>query len=360
MDAVRAKSWLRATAAIVVFPAFLSAPNSAQAQPPTEADQTLIPYAGPPVLAQIAPGRTIHLVCMGHGSPTVIFTAGLGNWSEIWRKVQPAVSNKTQVCAWDRAGFGLSSPSPEPQDVAHTTADLEKALEVSHIAGPYVLVGHSLGSYESLLFADHHPREVRGMVLVDPSFPDQERVIAKVSPITAKTTGERAIEAIAGLKSCAAKLKSGETKPGDASFADCTDVQDTYPAELQAQFQSLESDPARFLTVASTIEQASAEDSVLAINPRRNYADIPLIVLTAGKVQDFPPEAHIPPEAVAAWAEFVAKDWLKAHDDIAALSRRGQNLVVTGSSHYIHMEKPQIVIDAINQVVDDVRLANRH
>ena len=115
----------------------------------------------------------------------------------------------------------------------------------------------------------------------------------------------------------------------------------------------MESDPARFLTVASAIEQASGRDSILVINPRRNYASIPLIVLTAGKVQDFPPEAHIPPEAATAWSKFVATGWLKAHDDLAALSKRGQNLVVTDSTHYIHMEKPQIVIDAIDQVLDE-------
>jgi len=69
----------------------------AQAQSPTDADPTIIPYVAPSVVAQVAPGRNINLVCMGRGSPTVIFTAGLGNWSEIWRQVQPSVAKKTQT-----------------------------------------------------------------------------------------------------------------------------------------------------------------------------------------------------------------------------------------------------------------------
>jgi len=329
----------------------------AQADPPADIDPTLIPYAQPPLLVQVAPGRTIHLVCMGHGSPTVIFTAGLGNWSEIWRKVQPSVANRTRACAWDRAGFGLSSPSPEPQDVAHTTADLEKALKAAHIAGPYIVVGHSLGSYESLLFTDSHPREVAGMVLVDPSFPDQDRTIAKGSPINATTISRMAGEQISDLQACAGKLKSGEAKPGDPSFADCLDGnEETFPAELLNRFARMESDPARYLTQASTIEQAP-KDSILVVNPHRNYGDMPLIVLTAGRAPDFPPEAHIPPEAAKEWSEFVAKGWLEAHDDIAALSTRGQNLVVADSAHYIQMIKPQMVIDAIDQIVVEVRSA---
>lgn len=347
-------SWGRLAAVLLLSSPLLA--FAADPKFPPDTDPTLIPYAAEPLLAEVSPGRAIHLVCMGQGSPTVIFTAGLGNWSEIWRKVQPSIAETTRACAWDRAGFGLSSPSPQPQDVTHTTADLEKALKVAHIGGPYVIVGHSLGGYESLLFTDRHLREVVGMVLVDPSFPDQQRIIAETSPITATTTGQLARDAISSLQACAAKLKTGQTKPGDADFADCVDPsEDTYPAGLLARFRAMESDPARYVTVASTIGQGP-KDSVLAINPRRHYADMPLIVLTAGEIQDFPPEAQ---EAGKAWAEFVATGWLKAHDDIARLSERGVNLVVPDSAHYIHMQKPQIVIDSINQVVDEVRQKNR-
>ncbi len=328
----------------------------AQAQPQTDADLTLLPYAASSAPAQVAPGRTINLVCLGQGSPTVIFSAGLGNWSEIWRKVQPAVAKTTRTCAWDRAGFGLSSPSSEPQDVAHTTADLERALKISHIDGPYLVVGHSLGGYESLLFVDHHLSEIVGMVLVDPSFPDQTRVVAKASPLNAKTIDQMTRHAISDLQICAAKLKSGEARPGDAGLVNCLDHNErAYPAELSARFRALESDPARFTTQASTLEQAISMDSILAINPRRNYGDLPLIVLTAGQAPNFPPEAHIPPEVAAEWTEFLAQDWLRAHDDIASLSKRGRNQVVTDSAHYIQMVKPQVVIDAIDRILSDAR-----
>jgi len=65
----------------------------------------------------------------GQGSPTVILSAGLGGWSFDWGLVQPALAKRTRVCAWDRAGYGFSSPSPEPQDILHTVSDLERALQ---------------------------------------------------------------------------------------------------------------------------------------------------------------------------------------------------------------------------------------
>lgn len=79
-------------------------------------------------MVHIGNGRTINLVCLGHGSPTVILTAGLGNWSLAWERVQRPLAKRTRVCAWDRAGYGFSSPSPESQDIVHTTEDLERAL----------------------------------------------------------------------------------------------------------------------------------------------------------------------------------------------------------------------------------------
>src|SRR5205814_1606569 len=110
-------------------------------------------------------GRTIHLVCMGQGSPVVILTAGEAGWSIAWNKVQPGVAAKTRVCAWDRAGLAFSSPSPKPPTVDNAASDLQAALAAAGIAGPYVVVGHSLGAYESLLLADRQPSKVVGMVL---------------------------------------------------------------------------------------------------------------------------------------------------------------------------------------------------
>jgi pimeloyl-ACP methyl ester carboxylesterase len=327
----------------------------ADAQTVPAADPTREAYSNPQTLADVGSGRKTHLICMGQGSPTVVFTTGLGNWSETWRLVQPAIAKTTRACAWDRAGFGFSSPSPEPQDVVHTTGDLERALKAAHIAGPYVLVGHSLGGYESLLFADRHPRDVLGMVLVDPSVPDQQRVIAEGSPVLASLFNRLYSATVSSLRSCGEKLQSGAQTLGDKAMADCLDSQETaYSPELQANVRRMEADPARFLTESSTMEQFGA-DSRLIVNPHRNYGAMPLIVLTALRVQALPADAS--PEETAAYADFQSTTWRKAHDDLAALSTRGQNRLVPDSSHYIHVIKPQLVIDAIDEVVAEARSA---
>jgi hypothetical protein len=122
----------------LISPASVAAQGAAP--PQAKVSEQIIPYLKPQLVVPIAEGRTINLVCLGHGSPTVILTAGLGGWSWVWYRIQSPLSRRTRVCAWDPAGLGFSSPSPEPQDTVHETEDLEEALKVAHLDGPYVMV----------------------------------------------------------------------------------------------------------------------------------------------------------------------------------------------------------------------------
>lgn len=139
----------------------LAAPSQARTTSPP--NKVLLSYLSRSDSVRLPDGRTIHMVCMGHGSPTVVLTAGFGNWGAIWFKVQPTIAQRTRVCAWDRPGYGFSDPSDRPQTIENTTRDMANALKLGHVPGPYVMVGHSLGGLESMLYTDHHPDRVVGM-----------------------------------------------------------------------------------------------------------------------------------------------------------------------------------------------------
>ena len=90
-------------------------------------------------------GYSLHINCVGQGSPTVLLDAGSGGFSAQWVRVQQEVSGTTRVCAYDRAGMGWSEMGPEPRDAKRITGELHALLEGAGIEGPYVLVGHSFG-----------------------------------------------------------------------------------------------------------------------------------------------------------------------------------------------------------------------
>jgi len=112
-------------------------------------------------------GYRLHISCIGDGSPTVVLDAGQGGFSLDWSLIQPELATTTRVCAYDRAGYGWSDPSPQPRTPRQIAEELHTLLGNAGIEGPYVLVGHSAGGKHVRLYATRHPQDVAGMVLVD-------------------------------------------------------------------------------------------------------------------------------------------------------------------------------------------------
>ena len=115
-------------------------------------------------------GRLLHMRCVGPATqgPTVILEAGAGDYSSRWTAVQDLLASRITSCAYDRAGFGWSKGN-QNESMSQDNADLHALLAAAGIAGPYVLVGHSMGALLVRRYANHYPDAVVGMVLVGPT-----------------------------------------------------------------------------------------------------------------------------------------------------------------------------------------------
>jgi pimeloyl-ACP methyl ester carboxylesterase len=331
--------------------AFTTAPACAQSPETTPPDPALLPYVDTATMVTLADGRRIHFTCMGQGSPTIILMAGAGDWGETWSKVQPAIALKTKVCAWDRAGFGLSDASPVEQTITATTNDLAAAVDKGKLGQSYLLVAHSLGGLEALLLADRQPQQISGMVLVDPSIPDQFELFARKAPAVANFLRRNMEQQAAYLRRCSDEIRSGKVAIGTPDPDGCLRYPASYPAMVSAALARADSDPARLATQASFIG-AFEKDTKLAVNSRRSYNNMPLIVLTAAEMQEFPKTES---EATAQLS-MVAGLWRDGHDRLAALSTQGSSRIVSGSSHYIQQIKPEAVISAIDEILEKIRM----
>src|ERR671916_1883264 len=118
--------------------------------------------------------HSLHINCIGEGSPTVILEAASGGMSAHWVRVQQQLAKTTRVCAYDRAGLGWSESGPELRDARQVSSELHTLLEgAAGTEGPYVLVGHSYGGLYARMYAARYSEEVAGVVLVDSSHPEQ-------------------------------------------------------------------------------------------------------------------------------------------------------------------------------------------
>jgi pimeloyl-ACP methyl ester carboxylesterase len=147
----------------------------------TESDHRRYPPPGE--LVTIEDGRArLHLHTQGRhhrnanpNAPVVLLDAGSPGFSAQWGWIQPAIAEFATVVSHDRPGLGWSDPRPGegPYDPRDPAVRLHAALQKIGLPGPYLLVGHSFGGLTSRVFAAAYPDEISGLVLVDPSHPDQ-------------------------------------------------------------------------------------------------------------------------------------------------------------------------------------------
>ena len=297
------------------------------------------PGSTPQRLVRLPDGRRMNLYCAGSGAPVVLLDAGWNGGVGSWGSVQPALAKTTRVCAFDRAGMGFSDPGRLPRDTRAIVSDLRQMLQAAHIPGPYVLVGHSMGALDMRLYASLHAKDAAGLVLVDPASEHQDARMG--------ARGENPM--LAKLKACAEAAEAGKLTAGTPDDARCTSAsRASLPEPVRARLMAQQRDPGYQRTIFSEYENIATRDSDEIDAARRPLGDLPLIVLTAEKTGLAP---AMSPEQVAA----VSGMWRRMHDETATLSRRGENRLVMGSGHLMQVDKPDVVIGAVNEVVELVR-----
>jgi pimeloyl-ACP methyl ester carboxylesterase len=322
---------IRALTAAAVLAAFATVAQAAEPNPWWDH------YAKGSRVVSLADGRKLDLFCEGKGAPAVVLESGLGAGALAWRNVQDQIAATTRVCSYDRSGFGRSGPATGPRDAGALADDLFQVLKAGKVAGPYVVVGHSLGGYTSRIFASRHPDLVAGLVLVDPSHEEQTKRFTELAPAAFKADRDRT----AFLRPCA------DPKRSEAVAKRCTaPAPPDLPPAYAERFRAAQG-PEFSAAMLAELDAFDAGAAILA-RERKPLGDKPLVVLTAANLA-------APPGTPAGEGEALQAAWVKMHDDITTLSPRGVNLVVQGAGHNIQMDKPAAVITAVEGVVATVR-----
>jgi pimeloyl-ACP methyl ester carboxylesterase len=246
-------------------------------------------------------GRRLFLRCVGHGSPTVVFEGGL---TTDWYQLQNQVAPLTRVCSWDHPNGprSRSDPAPTPRTARDFVADLHTLLRTARVPGPYVLAGHSNGGLFSQLYASTHPRQVAGLVLIDAVHPAyHQRRLAMLKPLV--------------------------------------------PPEVWQALRREAMTPAHRLLDPERVDIWTSERQTRQALRHAPLRSMPLIVLAHGRPED--------PDA--AFVEQDERLWRQLQRELAHLVPGGRLVVATNSGHDIQHQQPELVLDAIGDVVQAVR-----
>jgi len=282
----------------------------------------------PPVglLADVG-SRSLHLVVMGAGSPTVVIVPAIGGNVLDWVAFQRELAGEARVCVFDRAGYGWSDPPPGRQTFDGKADDLRRGMGAAEILPPYVLVGHSVGGIIARRFAARYPGDVAGMVLVDSSHEDQARRLY-AEGFWSRGTGvllRLAIQArlrILGLRRLAVAAGRSQMSAWIAR-----DVPPEFAGAARAVNLTARH---RRTVVREMMLMARSHDQPPGLG------DLPLTVLTAS-----------------------GRDptWMALQAELAGISTASVHTVAARGGHYLHADAPDLVIAAIRDLLARIREA---
>jgi pimeloyl-ACP methyl ester carboxylesterase len=250
--------------------------------------------------------------------------------------------------------MGWSEAGPLPRTAGRIASELHALLQAAAISPPYLLVGHSFGGFVIRIFASRYPAETAGLVLIDPAHPEhwldpseRERHeidrgvrLCRYGEIGARLGLARLVAGLAGIgalgpaRTLAWAIGRGRLHQEDEGvLAPVWKL----PPEARRPLRWFWTQPKFFEALGSQIGSVcqsarEVEDSVGA-----GYGNLPLVTISSSN-----------PDTVRA----------RRQENLARLSSRGRHIVASASGHWIPLDQPQIVIDAIADMVRTIGSAS--
>jgi pimeloyl-ACP methyl ester carboxylesterase len=299
-------------------------------------------------------GWRLHLLCTGEsreGQPTVILEAGVGDFSMEWSLVQPGIARVARVCSYDRAADGWSEWGPYPRTMRQIAYELHTLLARAGEPAPYLMVGHSYGGWLVRVYQAAYPAEVAGLLLVESGGTDPWRMtpdgtllrssqLVRGQPIPeVKTSGPLRVsdippQALAQMSAGLAEARASANAP----------PRDKLPLEAQRIRTWVLGTLGHVVAAVNPFEHEELAQLRAAAAGDYPLGDLPLVVITRGLPDEGGPRA-----------QELEEEHRRDHAAMAALSRRGRQIIAERSRHHVNIDEPEIVVAAVRAMLGSPR-----
>ncbi|WP_448096026.1 alpha/beta fold hydrolase [Luteibacter yeojuensis] len=279
-------------------------------------------------------GYDAHVHCLGTGSPAIVLSTGLGDDFTTWLKVQPALAKVTRVCSFDRSGFGLSQMTPGPHDADTLAAQLHDLVGAAGIDKPFVLIGHSISGLYLRSYARQYTSDLAALVFIDGATPLQDDRVPK--SLVAIQDGQRARMPW---------QKFLMTVGWYRLHGDCSSVPPGFEAYGQI-IQANNCDPAQFDALEAELDAVrQSGEETRHVGP---FPGLPVLILSRDP-------ASMPPNWPADVAKANSLVWDQMQEESKQLSPLSRRVIAKGSDHYIHVDRPELVVREVTSLVEALR-----
>jgi pimeloyl-ACP methyl ester carboxylesterase len=237
----------------------------------------------------------------GTGKYTVVLEAGGASSHKCWRTIDTSIAKIARVISYDRPGYLKSEICEKTRDAVTIAKELKQALQKSGYPPPYILVGWSMGGAYARVFCGLYPESVVGLVLVDPT---PEEVYAR----------------------------------GEKEFPELLAEDSIYMKELLAS-KNRPGERGENIVFEASMNQARLSDAA-------HSTPTTLLIAAYGKAPgEFENDPDNPMNRI--WVEELIK-WAEKRPDL-------QYKVIKNSGHHIANLRPEVVINAITEMIEQLR-----
>jgi len=283
------------------------------------------PAAPAPPAPQVPPGElvavgehSLWLSCDGQGSPTIFVEVGGGSNGSDWWNAVAELRRDTRVCIYSRAGYPRSDEGPMPRDAGREADEAAALIQRASVERPFLLVAHSLGAMNALVLASRHPDWLVGMVLLDPP------PLSWMAGRTFANIRTNVVASVARMRGTAARLRALSDSAASTRAA-ATGVQRAVALEA----------------LASEMEAMFSETSRL-VSAIPSLGDLPVTVVAGGRPN---------PQAYGADAEAFTRAWGDEGRTLAALTTRGNFILIAESGHNLPVEAADRVLAIVRDAL---------
>ncbi len=280
-------------------------------------------------------GYRVHVYCTGQGRPTVMIVGAAFSFD--WGLVQARVAKFTRVCTFDPSGTAWSDPLQPSTNTRSLTAQntgltpgstptCESRVDETHrlitkapIDGPYILVGFSVGALWARIYAATYPDNITGMVLIDHAFQGS----------TEQGSSRHSIDSGSAPRGYSPPVLISKA-PMDIEFEDDSNFNKLPERDQELHTWALSRHPVR--PNYEMVTDCFSRIENVAGNRSYPLGKMPLVVISTTNE---------------------SPGYTELQTKLLKLSRNSRQVIAWNSSHMIPIDAPEVIVQAIQEVVED-------